>query len=74
MYLARVLKGVKCDTMNGKADEEEKEEEEEDEDDKKPKLSLLWITKRMRRIINMELGQRPNSKVLVIKIFFLQIN
>lgn len=55
------------------SNESEKEEiydyndnDDEEDDSEKPKLSLLWMTKRMRRIVNMELGQSPTSRVLVI--------
>lgn len=49
--------------------EPEKEENEDwnddDDDAEKSKLTFLWMTKRMRRIVNMELGQSSSSNILV---------
>jgi U3 small nucleolar RNA-associated protein 20 len=61
VFLGRVLKNV---SLVGHTDENE-EQESEDESDNQTKLSLLWMIRRMRKIVNIEVVQAPKSTAMV---------
>ncbi|KAK6627164.1 hypothetical protein RUM44_009641 [Polyplax serrata] len=67
VYLARVLSGL---VRENEPEKEENEDWNDDDDDaEKSKLTFLWMTKRMRRIVNMELGQSSSSNILRMAVF-----
>lgn len=61
VFLGRVLKNV---SLKGQIDENE-EQDSEDESDNQTKLSLLWMIRRMRKIVNIEVVQAPKSTAMV---------
>jgi hypothetical protein len=46
--------------------DETEEQDSEEESDKQTKLSLLWMIRRMRKIVNVEIVQAPKSTAMVI--------
>ena len=64
VFLGRVLKNV---SVEGQRDETE-EQDSKEESDKQTKLSLLWMIRRMRKIVNVEIVQAPKSTAVVIDI------
>lgn len=60
VFIARLLKSVT--TIRNK-----NENETETETDKTNPLSLLWLVKKMRRSVNMEVTQSPKSTCVVCK-------
>lgn len=67
VYLARVLRHIPSDYAVT-LDEEEQGEEDADEGAEKkkrqPRLSLVWIARRMRKIVNLEIARAPKSGTL----------
>lgn len=67
VYLARVLRHIPSDYAVT-LDEEEQGEEDADEGTEKkkrqPRLSLVWIARRMRKIVNLEIARAPKSGTL----------
>jgi U3 small nucleolar RNA-associated protein 20 len=61
VFLGRVLKNV---SLEGQVDENE-EQDSEDESDTQTKLSLIWMIRRMRKIVNIEVVQAPKSTAMV---------
>ncbi|XP_059468867.1 small subunit processome component 20 homolog [Neocloeon triangulifer] len=62
VYLARVLKHIPKDYAVSFDDDDE--EEEDGEKKHQPKLSLVWMAKRMRKIVNLEIAKAPKSGTL----------
>ncbi|XP_069689745.1 small subunit processome component 20 homolog isoform X2 [Periplaneta americana] len=60
VFLGRVLMHI---TLEKQADKHEHEFEEDADD--QMKLSLLWMIRRMKRIVNIEVTQAPKSIVMV---------
>jgi hypothetical protein len=61
VFLGRVLKNVSAE---GRTDENE-EQDSEEESDNHTKLSLLWMIRRMRKVVNIEVVQAPKSTAMV---------
>jgi U3 small nucleolar RNA-associated protein 20 len=61
VFLGRVLKNV---SVEGQTDETE-EQDSEEESDNQTKLSLLWMIRRMRKIVNVEIVKAPKSTAVV---------
>lgn len=61
VFLGRVLKNV---SVEGQKDETE-EQDSEDVSDNQTKLSLLWMIRRMRKIVSVEIVQAPKSTAMV---------
>jgi len=66
VYLARVLKHIPNNYLIKLDDDLDDDEEEEQKESKKKvtKLSLVWIARRMRKIVNLELAKAPKSGTL----------
>jgi U3 small nucleolar RNA-associated protein 20 len=62
VFLGRVLKNV---SLEGQIDENEEHESGEESEDDQIKLSLLWMIRRMRKIVNIEVVQAPKSTAMV---------
>lgn len=63
VYLARVIRHIPSD-YSVTLDEEEGDEEVEGGTEKKkrqPRLSLVWIARRMRKVVNLEVARAPKS-------------
>jgi U3 small nucleolar RNA-associated protein 20 len=67
VFLGRVLKNV-C--LEGQVDENE-EQDSGEESENKTKLSLLWMIRRMRKIVNIEIVQAPKSTAMVSYAYIL---
>ena len=65
VYLARVIRHIPSDYAVT-LDEEEEMEGDTSADKKKrqPRLSLVWIARRMRKIVNLEVARAPKSGTL----------
>lgn len=61
VFLGRVLKNV---SVEGHTEETE-EQDSEEQSDSLTKLSLLWMIRRMRKIVNVEIIQAPKSTAMV---------
>lgn len=62
VFLGRVLKNV---SLDGQIDENEEHDSGEESEDNQTKLSLLWMIRRMRKIVNIEVVQAPKSTPMV---------
>lgn len=72
VFMARVLQKMPISSEDKKEDIEDREEIEDNvilnySEDKRP--NLLWLTKRMRKIVNREIVEAPKSSILRTEIF-----
>ncbi|PNF32118.1 hypothetical protein B7P43_G02845 [Cryptotermes secundus] len=66
VFLGRVLKNV---SLGGQIDENEEHESGEESEDNQIKLSLLWMIRRMRKIVNIEVVRAPKSTAMRTAVF-----
>lgn len=62
VFLGRILKNV---SLEGQVVENRECDSGEDSEDNQTKLSLLWMIRRMRKIVNIEIVHAPKSTAMV---------
>lgn len=63
MFLGRVLKSVPKRESKAQSNTAQMDSDEEQED--KTEVSLVWMVRRMRKIVNTEVVQSPKSTIMV---------